>query len=267
MYLHIDNNIIHRDLKLENIMLHYENEEDRLQKNILKAKIKIIDFGFARYNEGLIASKIGTPMYMDPRILMILNRVDNIKDFSYEEKADIYSLGVICYYLLTGNPLFDVQSMEDLVKATKKGEFQISSNLSKEAILFLNNMLRYDPKKRLNIKQLSEHAFITNNVKTFQKVDDSGNQLIFDMNTSCIMFKDKKTGEKEIIDDSKSVIIIDIKENSKKNKKVDVKKVPSNIEQLIWDSFKIINKDGLSIEPKLIPFIPGVAPDIVLEKH
>ena len=264
-YLHIDNKIIHRDLKLENIMLHYENEEDRLQKNILKAKIKIIDFGFARYNEG--TSIIGSPMYMDPRILMKLIRVDNIKDFSYEQKADIYSLGVICYYLLTGNPLFDVQSMEDLAKATKKGEFEISSDLSKEAILFLNNMLRYDPKKRLNIKQLSEHAFITNNVKTFQKVDDSGNQLIFDMNTSCIMFKDKKTGEKEIIDDSKSVIIIDIKENSKENKKVDVQKVPSNIEKLIWDSFKIINKDGLSIEPKLVSFIPGVSPDIVLEKH
>ena len=37
-YLHIDNNIIHRDLKLENIMLHYENEEDRLQKIYLKQK-------------------------------------------------------------------------------------------------------------------------------------------------------------------------------------------------------------------------------------
>ena len=52
-------------------MLHYENEEDRLQKNILKAKIKIIDFGFARYNEG--TSVVGSPLYMDPRILMKLN--------------------------------------------------------------------------------------------------------------------------------------------------------------------------------------------------
>ena len=265
-YLHVDNKIIHRDLKLENIMLHYENEEDRLQKNILKAKIKIIDFGFARYNEG--TSVVGSPLYMDPRILMKLNRVDNKKDFLYDQKVDIYSLGIICYYLLTGNPLFDVQSMEDLVKATEKGEFQISSNLSKEIISFLNNMLRYDPKKRLNIKQLSEHSFITKNVKDFSKVIDSGNQLIFDMKESRIMFKDKKTGEKQIIDDDSKIIEIKgVRRGAAKNKKEAVQNIPTNIEKLIWDSLKIINEDGLCIEPKLIPFIPGVAPDIDLEKH
>ena len=265
-YLHVDNKIIHRDLKLENIMLHYENEEDRLQKNILKAKIKIIDFGFARYNEG--TSVVGSPLYMDPRILMKLNRVDNKKDFLYDQKVDIYSLGIICYYLLTGNPLFDVQSMEDLVIATEKGEFQISSNLSKEIISFLNNMLRYDPKKRLNIKQLSEHSFITKNVKDFSKVIDSGNQLIFDMKESRIMFKDKKTGEKQIFDDDSKIIEIKgVRRGAAKNKKEAVQNIPTNIEKLIWDSLKIINEDGLCIEPKLIPFIPGVAPDIDLEKH
>ena len=263
-YLHIEKNIIHRDLKLENILLHYENEEDRLQKNILKAKIKIIDFGFARYNEGLVNSVLGSPMFMDPRILRKLNKIDNNKDFSYEEKADIYSLGVICYYLLTGNPIFDVQNMEDLVEATKKAEFKISSNLSKETISFLNNMLNYDPKKRLDINQLSNHEFITNNVKYFIKIDDLGHQLIFDMNKSSIMFIDKKTGEKRNFDDNEGIKIIQIKETVNKNKKGDVQKVPSNIEKLIWDSFNIINEDGLCIEPKLIPFIPGVDPDIFL---
>ena len=46
-YLHVDKKIIHRDLKLENILLHFDNEDDRINKRILKAKIKIIDFGFS----------------------------------------------------------------------------------------------------------------------------------------------------------------------------------------------------------------------------
>ena len=47
-YLHAKR-ILHRDIKLDNILVHFENEEDRKNKNMLKAKVKIIDFGFARY--------------------------------------------------------------------------------------------------------------------------------------------------------------------------------------------------------------------------
>ena len=69
-YLHVDKKIIHRDLKLENILLHYDNETDRKEKNILKAKIKIIDFRIARFiGEGIAQSILGSPLFMDPRIL------------------------------------------------------------------------------------------------------------------------------------------------------------------------------------------------------
>ena len=47
-YLH-NKNIIHRYMKLDNIMIHYEEENDRINNNIMKGKIKIIDFIFARY--------------------------------------------------------------------------------------------------------------------------------------------------------------------------------------------------------------------------
>ena len=57
-------------------------------------------------------------------------------------------------------------------------------------------MLRYDPKKRLNIAQLSKHKFITNKVKDFTRIDRSklektnleGSQLVIDLNTSYIGF-------------------------------------------------------------------------------
>ena len=47
-YLH-NKKIIYRDLNLTNIMINYEVENDRINNNIMKGKIKIIDFGFSRY--------------------------------------------------------------------------------------------------------------------------------------------------------------------------------------------------------------------------
>jgi serine/threonine protein kinase len=45
-YLH-SHNILHRDLKLDNILVNFENEQDRVNLNMLGAQVKIIDFGFA----------------------------------------------------------------------------------------------------------------------------------------------------------------------------------------------------------------------------
>ena len=47
----------------------------------------------------------------------------------------------------------------------------MSSTLSVEAASFLNGMLRYDPKKRLNIEQLYMHQFLNKNIKSFHKIN------------------------------------------------------------------------------------------------
>ena len=271
--------IIHRDLKLENILLHFDNEDDRINKRILKAKIKIIDFGFARYlKDELARSVLGSAMFMDPKILFKLNKMDFTNDFGYDTKVDIYSLGIICFYLLTGHSLFDVQTMEDLVDKTKKGKIKISVDLSKETISFLNYMLRYDPKKRLNINQLSMHKFITNNVKDFTRIDRSklekdnleGSHLVIDLNTSFIGYLNKSMiEEKEELDEFQKEIIRKLNEAEakakKKKKDIEVINEPiSDIEKLIWESFNIINGDAIVVEPKVIPFIPGNSKQILL---
>ena len=285
-YLHVEKKILHRDLKLENILLQFDNEEDRLQKRILKAKIKIIDFGFARYYDDLVGSVLGSPMFMDPRILYRLAKVDHQQDFGYEEKADIYSLGVICYILLTGKPLFDVDNLKDLVDITRKGEFKISADLSKETISFLYYMLRSDPKKRLDIEKLSRHKFITLDSQYFTKIDKTllsdnlkGSQLCFDLKKSCIgylkgdIFEEPK---QEISDDELNKDLVE-KFNKltlePKPNQTDTDKKPDtdinnlDIEKLIWDSIDIINQDGMIIEPKLVPFIPGDDPKILLNEN
>ncbi len=151
-YLH-DHKILHRDLKLDNILVCFDNEEDRKQKNMLKATIKIIDFGFARYlkNEELAISVLGSPINMEPGILKKLNKIDYGNEFGYDEKADIWSLGTLTYEMLVGKCSFDADSMENLVKRVEKGDYILPTSLSKEAVSFLNSMLQYDYKRRLKL--------------------------------------------------------------------------------------------------------------------
>ena len=84
------------------ILVHYDSEEDKKKKNLLKAKVKILDFGFAKnLKKGELAKSIlGSPINMDPGILKKLNDVGNSKEYGYDEKADIWSLGNICYEMI-----------------------------------------------------------------------------------------------------------------------------------------------------------------------
>ena len=67
-YLHTLD-IMHRDIKLENILLHFDNEEDKKNLNIMKGTVKIIDFGFAIFlNNKLGETAVGSPQNMDPRM-------------------------------------------------------------------------------------------------------------------------------------------------------------------------------------------------------
>ena len=166
--------IIHRDLKLDNILVKFENEIDKNQLNLLKAEVKIIDFGFAAYKDqnGLLKTAIGSPMNMDPLILKKFNSGGTAnKELGYDEKADIWSLGTLCYQMLIGNCAFDAYNMKELVSKVEEGTYKVPTNLSKEVVSFLNAMLQYDPKKRLSASELIKHAFLIKNVKEFTRID------------------------------------------------------------------------------------------------
>lgn len=82
-FLH-DRKIIHRDLKLQNILY--------LQKS---NQLKIIDFGLAVTLESkqLAGTQVGSPMFMSPQV---------INGIQYSNKCDIWSLGIVFYYMLFG---------------------------------------------------------------------------------------------------------------------------------------------------------------------
>ena len=96
--------------------------------------IKIADFGFAREADGMIDSYCGTPLNMAPEIL---------EKKMYNLKADIWSLGVILFELITGKPPFKARTKSELKANIMNGEFKIPKQyeISIECLDFINKCL------------------------------------------------------------------------------------------------------------------------------
>ncbi|KAK3748438.1 hypothetical protein QZH41_017310, partial [Actinostola sp. cb2023] len=113
-YLH-DLDIVHRDLKLENILLSHPVGNELLN-------IKLTDFGLSIVKGGvgsdsMMQSVCGTPIYMAPEV---------IDDLGYSQQCDIWSIGVIMFTLLTGRPPFMAESEDKLYEMIKKGRVDFS---------------------------------------------------------------------------------------------------------------------------------------------
>ena len=161
-YLH-KNKIIHRDLKLDNILINFPTEKDKTDLNMLAAQIKIIDFGFATRlrtaNQNLTKTVLGTPSNMEPHMLNNMELRQNSLE-GYDEKVDIWSLGTLCYEMIVGRLTFFGRNMNELYEKVKRGNYKLPLWLSKEAVSFLNGMLQYDSKRRLSSDDLLRHDFL-----------------------------------------------------------------------------------------------------------
>jgi len=275
-YLH-KHNILHRDIKLDNILVQYDSEKDKENNDLLKAKIKLIDFGFARHlNEGELAQSIlGSPINMDPGILRKLNKMAHSNEYAYDQKADIWSLGTACYEMLIGKNTFDAKSLHELVKKVEEGRYKLPTTISKEAVSFINGMIQYDLKKRSSAEELYNHPFLNKPFSSLTKIviKGSSNKVIGNQ----ILMNARKLNE-SIWDvfGEESVVLNNINNDTNikinnftninpkpdpiipeiKNKKVDLKKEFQN-------AFDEMNEDYIYFEPKLIPIIPGDDPSVI----
>lgn len=168
-YLHF-NRIIHRDLKLDNILVNFASDYDKQTLNLKNCQVKIIDFGFATIlNSDKTNTVLGTPPNMDPKILEQITT--GIPTNGYTEKVDIWSLGTLCYEMIMGYSPFRATNMQELYQKVKKGNYILPSNLSEEIVSFINSMLQQDDEERADADELMNHKFLVNDVSTFHAVD------------------------------------------------------------------------------------------------
>jgi calcium-dependent protein kinase len=170
-YLH-ECNIVHRDLKLENILIS-EIENDISNNNNNNEEyfwIKIIDFGTAKIfsknkNEQAV---VGSSYYIAPEVLK--------KD--YNEKCDTWSAGVLLYMLLVGKAPFDGESDDEIVKKIQIGEFNSEHYKlrasSKEIQDLVRKLLEIDPNIRLSAAEALKHPWFKKfNAKSlYSKIDN-----------------------------------------------------------------------------------------------
>ena len=178
-YLHTKH-IVHRDLKPENIVFIKTGKEDSKVNNVstngsnIQGEtddifIKLIDFGTSVHlKNGNLTQELGTIYYIAPEVFK----------GSYNEKADIWSYGIILYIMLCGHPPFCGKKEEDIKEKIIHSPLQFLpkdfKKVSNEAINYVKQLLTYDPKKRPTAYEAIENKWLTNLIKS----EDEGDNIL-----------------------------------------------------------------------------------------
>ena len=161
-----ERDVVHRDLKLENVLL---------TSTAAQSSIKLVDFGFSKKIPdgagGTLETPCGTLRFCAPEILS--NR-------QYGKKVDVWGIGCIAFCLLCGFPPFYDDNDAALTRKIKRGEFDFDaevwdsvSELGKSAV---TQMLTVDPEQRPTAAELMQHQWFT-----AAKIEGAGNNLVESM--------------------------------------------------------------------------------------
>ena len=150
-----DNNIIHRDLKLENILIKYNDEQHKT------FTLKLADYGSSKRLDSLSKiycnSHVGTINYMAPEIL---------RGEEYNYKCDLWSIGIIIYRLIFGKFPY-IGEIENAVinNIDIFGKILLKKIENKELNDLIKNLLEKEQKKRLNWDRYFNHPFFQTKYK------------------------------------------------------------------------------------------------------
>ena len=179
------NNIIHRDLKLENILIKFNDKEHK------KYTIKLSDYGSSKRLKSLSMncnSYLGTLVYMAPEIL---------KRKEYNSKCDLWSIGIIIYRLIFGKSPYSGENEIALLNNINKYGNKIIKIENKELEDLVKKLLEKEVIKRIDWDKYFNHIFFKSkleNIKLINYVD--GENEVKDIFGKCIDGKFKKFGDK-----------------------------------------------------------------------
>ena len=193
-FLH-ENKKIHRDVKTGNILLTREGIA------------KLGDFGVSTqlmHSFSKKISKIGTPFYMSPEVIM---------QNKYNYKCDIWSLGITSYEMAEGEPPFSKTKpylvLKKIITHPPNG-LKNKDKWSKDFNDFVEKCLTYDPNERPSAKDLLKHPFIVKN--------NRGNNIISELINNCLddlVFYRKKILEDSYYEEEENNNSVLYKDNSK----------------------------------------------------
>ena len=152
-FLHTKVHVAHRYIKPQNILLDS------------KIHVHIADFGLSKaFTEAkpLFSTLCGTPKYIAPEML---------NSQQYTSKADVWSLGIILYYMVVGNVPFDGDTVAEISQKISYSDPYYPPYLSTEIIDLLQKLLRKNPDQRLTSSQVLQHKWLnhTNFIQIIQQ--------------------------------------------------------------------------------------------------
>ena len=154
-YLH-DSNIIHRDLKLENLMLSHPGD--------ITTGIKIVDFGLARIGGPFDEDDVcGTPMYVAPEVLGAPGPGGSRGAKAVTVAVDMWSIGVVMFMLLAGYPPFIAEPDSKLFSLIRRGKFVLAPSVfdtvTEEAKDLIRKLLVVHPDERIKASEALKHPW------------------------------------------------------------------------------------------------------------
>ncbi|CAF0908469.1 unnamed protein product [Rotaria sordida] len=151
-YLH-SKQIIHRDIKPENILIG------------VYGILKLADFGWsAESNQANKRTTLcGTLDYLAPEML---------NGSGYDEKIDLWCLGIFTYEMIVGKPPFDSQNQQDTIRLIRTNQLSFPSTISNDARHLISQLIRPNPSDRMPLNQVIQHQWIIQyaNIKS---IDDN----------------------------------------------------------------------------------------------
>eukprot|EP01024_Parvocaulis_polyphysoides_P047334 TRINITY_DN4487_c2_g1_i2.p1 TRINITY_DN4487_c2_g1~~TRINITY_DN4487_c2_g1_i2.p1 ORF type:complete len:360 (-),score=82.51 TRINITY_DN4487_c2_g1_i2:358-1437(-) len=150
-YLHSPG-IVHRDLKLENMIMLNEEED---------SPVKIADFGLSKFfsPDTVLSTVCGSPQYVAPEVLGVAQGAEQ-----YSSAVDMWSVGVILFILLSGYSPFDDENDAVLFQKIREGDYDaddpIWDEVSEEAKDLVSKLLNVNADKRLSAEQALKHPWI-----------------------------------------------------------------------------------------------------------